>query len=114
MAKVKLTGFGDEIDASLEKQLSFMEALGIHAIETRGIDGVNISALTDWQARAARARLDAHGFEVSALGSPIGKSDIKEDFAISLDAFTHTGYRPHNARAGDKAVFVLCAGAHVG
>lgn len=90
MAKVKLTGFGDEIDASLEKQLSFMEALGIHAIETRGIDGVNISALTDWQARAARARLDAHGFEVSALGSPIGKSDIKEDFAISLDAFKRT------------------------
>lgn len=90
MVKVKLTGFGDEIDASLEKQLCFMEALGIHAIETRGIDGVNISALTDWQARAARARLDAHGFEVSALGSPIGKSDIHEDFALALDAFKRT------------------------
>lgn len=85
-----MTGFGDEIDASLEGQLRFMEVLGIHALEVRGVDGVNISSLATWQARAARARLDAHGFEVSALGSPIGKSRIEEDFAPALDAFKRT------------------------
>lgn len=90
MAKVKLSGFGDEIARELEKQLSFMEMLGIHAIETRGIDGVNVSSLTDWQARKARATLDAHGFEVSALGSPIGKTDIADDFGKALDSFKRT------------------------
>lgn len=87
---VKLSGFGDEIHVSLEKQLAFMDALGIHAIEVRGVDGVNVSALTDEQAHAARATLDRYGFEVSALGSPIGKTDIKDDFSKALDAFKRT------------------------
>ena len=90
MSKVRLTGFGDEIAASLEDQLSFMEKLGIRALEARGVNGVNVSSLTEEQALEARKTLDAHGFEVSALGSPIGKSDIKEDFGKALDAFRHT------------------------
>lgn len=87
---VKLSGFGDEISVSLAKQLAFMDALGIHAIEVRGVDGVNVSALTDEQARAARATLDEYGFEVSALGSPIGKTDIQDEFLRALDAFKRT------------------------
>lgn len=90
MSNVKLTGFGDEIASSLDEQLALMEALGIRALEARGVNGVNVSALTEAQARAARATLDAHGFEVSALGSPIGKSDIGEDFGKALDALRHT------------------------
>ena len=87
---VKLSGFGDEINESLARQLLFMDALGIHAIEVRGVDGVNVSALTNQQAHAARATLDQYGFVVSALGSPIGKSDIKDDSHKALDAFKRT------------------------
>lgn len=87
---VKLSGFGDEINESLARQLLFMDALGIHAIEVRGVDGVNVSALTNQQAHTARATLDQYGFVVSALGSPIGKSDIKDDSHKALDAFKRT------------------------
>ena len=87
---VRLSGFGDEIATPLKKQLQFMDALGIHAIEVRGVDGTNVSNLTDAQAHAARAMLDAHGFAVSALGSPIGKCDIHDAFNATLDAFKRT------------------------
>ncbi|MDO4385854.1 MAG: sugar phosphate isomerase/epimerase family protein [Clostridia bacterium] len=90
MSKVLLTGFGDEIDASLEKQLAFMSALGIHSIEARGVNGTNISSLTDCQVAEAKKTLNDYGFTVSALGSPIGKSDIREEFSKTLDAFQCT------------------------
>ena len=90
MARVWLTGFGDEIDADLSVQLAHMASLGIRAIEPRGINGVNVSALTDEQARAARQTLDDYGFRVSALGSPIGKSDINAPFSQALDALLRT------------------------
>lgn len=87
MAKFILSGFGDEIDASLDTQMRVMDALGIHYIETRGIDGKNIADYTPAQARDVRARMAAQGFGVSALGSPMGKIGIEEEFGPHLDAF---------------------------
>lgn len=90
MSRITLTGFGDEIDVSFEKQLAFMRALGIHAIEARGVNGANISSLTADETLTARETLTAYGFTVSALGSPIGKSPLDEPFEKALDAFKRT------------------------
>ena len=59
MAEFILTGFGDEIDASLDRQMEVMDGLGIHFIETRGIDGKNIADYTPEEAGAIHARIAA-------------------------------------------------------
>lgn len=90
MSKVKLTGFGDEVSTKLDEQLQFMKMLGISSLEPRGVNGINVSSLNEEQARAARETLDRYGFTVSAIGSPIGKSDIEDSFKKTLETFKHT------------------------
>ena len=87
MAEFILTGFGDEIDAALDVQMDVMEKLDIHYIETRGIDGKNIADYAPAEAKAVFARMQARGFGVSALGSPIGKISIRDPFLPYLDSF---------------------------
>lgn len=74
MAEFILTGFGDEIDASLDRQMEVMDGLGIHFIETRGIDGKNIADYTPEEAGAIHARMAERGFGVSALVRPSARS----------------------------------------
>ncbi len=87
MAEFILTGFGDEIDPMLDKQMDVMEGLGIFNIETRVIDNKNISKFTPQEAKEVYARMNDRGFGVSALGTPFGKIKISEEFAPHLDEF---------------------------
>lgn len=87
MAIAWLTGFGDEIDASLDIQMDVLDTLGISAIELRGVDGKNIAQVTPEEAKGIHARMSGRGFVPSALGSPIGKSNITDPFAPVLDTF---------------------------
>lgn len=87
MAKFTLTGFADEIDPALSVQMDVLDQLDIHYIETRGIDGKNISEYTPAEAKTIHARLKDRGFAVSALGSPIGKIGVNDPFAPHLDNF---------------------------
>lgn len=87
MAKFTLTGFADEIDPALSVQMDVLDRLDIHYIETRGIDGKNISEYTPAEAKTIYARLKDRGFAVSALGSPIGKIGVNDPFAPHLDNF---------------------------
>lgn len=87
MAKFTLTGFADEIDPALSVQMDVLDRLDIHYIETRGIDGKNISDYTPAEAKTIHARLADRGFAVSALGSPIGKIGVNDPFAPHLDNF---------------------------
>ena len=87
MAKFTLTGFADEIDPALSVQMDVLDRLDIHYIETRGIDGKNISEYTPAEAKTIHARLKDRGFAVSALGSPIGKIGVNDPFVPHLDNF---------------------------
>lgn len=87
MAKFIITGFADEIDPALSVQMDVLDQLDIHYIETRGIDGKNISEYTPAEAKTIHARLKDRGFAVSALGSPIGKIGVNDPFAPHLDNF---------------------------
>ncbi|GAB3803308.1 hypothetical protein GCM10028798_21930 [Humibacter antri] len=71
-----LSGFGDEIDESPQVQLAVLEALGARHIEVRSAWGVNIVELDDERLTALKATIDAAGFGVSAIASPIGKVDV--------------------------------------
>lgn len=87
LAEFILTGFGDEIDTSLDRQMDVLSELGICHVELRGVDGRNIADYTPAEAEILHKRMRERGFRVSALGSPIGKIDITADFAPHLAKF---------------------------
>lgn len=89
MSKVILSGFADEIDRNLTVQMNVMESLGIHHIEMRGVNGKNLCNCTLEEAKAIKEQLDARGFSLSAIGSPIGKIKITDPFEPHLEQFRH-------------------------
>ena len=82
-----LSGFADEIDPDLDVQLQTLAACGIAHLELRGVWGKNVLALSDAEVDVIKTALAEHGVKVSAIGSPIGKIGITDDFAPHLVQF---------------------------
>lgn len=82
-----LAAFGDEIADDLAEQLDVMRAEGVPGLEFRGAWGQNILDLSDDEVRRAKTLLDERKMQVSAIGSPIGKVKITDDFAAHLLRF---------------------------
>lgn len=86
----KISGFADEISPATDIQFEVLNKLGIKYFEPRGIDGKNISDLTDDEARLLRRKMDKAGISVSSIGSPIGKIQITDDFAPHMEKLAQT------------------------
>ena len=84
-----LSAFADEIAPDLETQMDVCESHGVRCIDVRGIDNINVSKLTLAQTREYKKQMDARGFSVACIGSPIGKIRIDEPFAAHLDLLKH-------------------------
>lgn len=82
-----LSAFGDEIAADLDEQLDVLEEEGIRFLEVRGVWGKNILDLSNAELDKLNDTLQARGFGVSAIGSPIGKISITEPFEPHLTRF---------------------------
>lgn len=89
MLKYTLTGFADEISPDLNVQMDVIETLDIHHIEMRGVDGRNLCDYTLEEAAVVKARLDARGIKLSAIGSPLGKIQITDPFEPHFEKFCH-------------------------
>lgn len=85
-----ITGFSDEISPDFEMQLNEIERLGIAHIEIRGVDGKNIIEYSIDEVKDIKIRMDNKGIKVSAIGSPIGKIKITDDFQAHFSKFKHT------------------------
>ena len=83
----KISGFSDEIDKSIVTQFSVLNRLGIKYFEPRGIDGKNISALTDDEVKSLKENMKKYGISVSSIGSPIGKILMTDDFEAHFETF---------------------------
>ena len=59
-------------------------------IEMRGVNGKNITEHSLQEVKKIKKQLDDRGFRISAIGSPIGKIQITDDFSSHLDLFKHT------------------------
>lgn len=90
MDKFIISVFADEIHEELEKQMNSLEQYGIKHIEIRGVNGKCIVDYSLEEVREIKRRLDLRGLKVSAIGSPIGKIYIAEDFKPHLELFKHT------------------------
>ncbi len=89
MARFILSAFADEASPLLDEQIRALREEGITRIELRGVDGKNVSALTLEEAAAVKAKLDAAGIRLSALGSPYGKASLGVAFDEHLALFRH-------------------------
>ncbi|HOB20904.1 MAG TPA: sugar phosphate isomerase/epimerase family protein [Candidatus Atribacteria bacterium] len=84
-----LSAFADEIDPDLKIQMDVLRQHGIDHIEMRGVYGKSIVSYSLEEVKSIKQELDANGFKISALGSPIGKIGILDDFRPHLDLFRH-------------------------
>lgn len=89
MDNLILSGFSDEISANFTEQLEVIKSLDMVYIEIRGVNGKNIADHTLEEVRGIKDQLDKAGVGISAIGSPIGKINIKEDFEPHFDLFKH-------------------------
>lgn len=85
----RISGFADEIDENFSVQLEVMGQLGQRYVELRAADGINVADMTVEKARECMERMREKGIKVSALGSPIGKIKITDDFAPHFEKFCH-------------------------
>lgn len=90
MAKIKLCAFSDEASTEFEGQIRALLRNRIPFMEMRSVDGKNVSKLTLDEAKEYGKRLADNGLAVWSIGSPIGKSDIHDDFAKVEDKLKHT------------------------
>src|SRR5262249_30245265 len=82
-----LSAFADEIDPNPQMQIDVLRSCGVRHIELRSVNKTNVLDLTDLQVRELKSLLDKDGFQLSAIGSAIGKIRIDEPFAPHLKRF---------------------------
>lgn len=90
MGKFILSAFADEIDANLTTQMDVLEQHDIKYIEMRGVNGKNLVRHSLDEVKEIKSELDDKGFKISAVGSPIGKIMVTDDFKPHLELFKHT------------------------
>ncbi len=81
---VRISGFADEISKDLDEQIATLQQEGIKFMELRGVWGKNVLELTDEEVAKVAEILKAGGIGVSAIGSPIGKYGITDDFSVQM------------------------------
>jgi len=82
---IRLSGFGDEISPDIDEQMKVLSSEKISHIELRGVGGKNILDLSNAELEDVELKMMDQNFEVSAIGSPIGKIRIDEDFDAHLE-----------------------------
>uniref|UniRef100_UPI003261042D hypothetical protein n=1 Tax=Clostridium sp. NkU-1 TaxID=1095009 RepID=UPI003261042D len=79
---ILLSGFADEIDMDLGKQIEVLKKLDIHHVEMRGVNGKGLVEHSINEAKEIKKQLDEAGIRLSSVGSPIGK--IKSPMILPL------------------------------
>ena len=78
--------FADEASPDMTGQIAAMQRNGISLLEIRGVNGVNVSKISDRTAREVKRQLDDAGISVWSMGSPIGKHKLEAKFEEHLEA----------------------------
>lgn len=81
------SAFADEADPCFDAQLAALQRNRIPLLEIRGVDGKGVLDLTDDELDTIHDKLQKAGIGISAIGSPIGKIGIQDDFAPHFEKF---------------------------
>lgn len=90
MSKFIISGFADEIADDLQTQIATLKKLGIGFVEMRNVNGKQLVEHGLDEVKEIKKNLDDNGIKLSAVGSPIGKIGINDDFTPHFDKFKHT------------------------
>jgi len=74
----RISGFADEIADDLDDQLDVLESVGVDRLDLRNVWGENLLDLSEERLVDLEETLDARGFTVTSIGSPIGKIGIED------------------------------------
>ena len=85
MKNILVSAFADEYSPDLDIQLDMLSENGIKYIEPRFLLGKNVADLTESEAKFVASKLSAAKIGVSAIGSPLGKINLADDFDSHLD-----------------------------
>ncbi len=80
----RLSAFGDEIDQDLSRQLQLLQDLNVYFLEFRSAWGKNVKDLDDQEIALVSRTCQEYGIAVSGIGSPVGKTPIKNSFETEL------------------------------
>jgi sugar phosphate isomerase/epimerase len=89
LEKCIISGFADEIDSDIEKQLKLLTGLDQKYIEFRSANGKGVADYSTEEAIVIKNLLDRNGIKVSAIGSPIGKIPVTDDFKKHFETYKH-------------------------
>lgn len=81
------SAFADEISPDLETQIKVLKEYNVKHIEARGINGKNIADYSVSEMKEIKKVLDESDIEISALGSPIGKIKMTDNFDDEIEKF---------------------------
>lgn len=87
MTQFTLSAFADEASPEFDRQIAALHRKHISLMEIRGVDGKGILDLTDEELDVVEKKLAAGNIGISAIGSPIGKIGIEDDFAPHFEKF---------------------------
>lgn len=89
---VRLSAFADEAGDSLDEQLRALIENGLKWTDVRNINGKNVSAFTDEEAKEYAQAFAANGIKIACIGSPVGKRDVCtfEELKPALDRVLKT------------------------
>ena len=90
MSKILLSAFADEYNKNIDEQIKMLNSRGIKYIEPRFIGDKNVADLTCEESKELKNKLDAAGISASAIGSPIGKINLADDFEEHLEKAKNT------------------------
>ncbi|MEM6391628.1 MAG: TIM barrel protein [Planctomycetota bacterium] len=89
MTPLTLSAFADESATDTPSQIAALLEAGLRYIDVRKLDGYNVTTLPLDHAETVRHAYDEAGITVNMFGSPIGKTDITDDFQMELDRLEH-------------------------
>ncbi|MFH1008591.1 MAG: sugar phosphate isomerase/epimerase family protein [Candidatus Latescibacterota bacterium] len=84
---VTLSAFADEISADLTEQITVLEREGIRNIDLRSVWGKGVLDLDYREQDMIQFALDQNEFDISSIGSPIGKVAIDGDFGVHMERY---------------------------
>lgn len=85
----RLCAFSDEAETKLEGQIEALKRNNIFFTELRSIDGVNIGQIDITKAYEYAEVLKSNNIKVWAIGSPLGKIKIDDDFNEHIKLTEH-------------------------
>lgn len=89
LERCNITGFADEIDSKFDVQLEVLGELGQKYIELRAADGIGVADVSMEKASELKNKMQEQNIRVSAIGSPIGKIGIGDDFESHFEKYKH-------------------------